>query len=32
MNEVYVEPNESVVTNEEFSEEEASGENMDEAL
>ena len=31
MNEVHVEPNESVVVNEEFSEEEASGEDMDEA-
>uniref|UniRef100_A0A2N9FAR2 HAT C-terminal dimerisation domain-containing protein n=2 Tax=Fagus sylvatica TaxID=28930 RepID=A0A2N9FAR2_FAGSY len=31
MNEVHVEPNESVVANEEFSEEEASGEDMDEA-
>ena len=31
MNEVHVEPNESVVENEEFSEEEASGEDMDEA-
>ena len=30
MNEVHVEPNESVVANEEFSEEEASGEDMDE--
>ena len=31
MNEVYVEPNESFVANEEFSEEEASSEDMDEA-
>jgi hypothetical protein len=31
MNEVHVEPNESVVANEEFSEEEASGEDMDKA-
>ena len=31
MNEVHVEPNESVVANEEFSEEETSGEEMDEA-
>uniref|UniRef100_A0A2N9HZM5 Uncharacterized protein n=1 Tax=Fagus sylvatica TaxID=28930 RepID=A0A2N9HZM5_FAGSY len=31
MNEVHVKPNESVVANEEFSEEEASGEDMDEA-
>jgi hypothetical protein len=31
MNEIHVEPNESVVANEEFSEEEASGEDMDEA-
>ena len=31
MNEVHVEPNESVVANEEFSEKEASGEDMDEA-
>uniref|UniRef100_A0A2N9EVA5 TTF-type domain-containing protein n=1 Tax=Fagus sylvatica TaxID=28930 RepID=A0A2N9EVA5_FAGSY len=31
MNEVHVEPNESVVANEEFSEEESSGEDMDEA-
>jgi hypothetical protein len=30
MNEVHVEPNESIVANEEFSEEEASGEDMDE--
>ena len=29
MNKVHVEPNESVVANEEFSEEEASGEDMD---
>ena len=29
MNEVHVEPNESVVVNEEFSEEEASGEDME---
>uniref|UniRef100_A0A2N9EKY1 Uncharacterized protein n=1 Tax=Fagus sylvatica TaxID=28930 RepID=A0A2N9EKY1_FAGSY len=31
MNEVHVEPNESVAANEEFSEEKASGEDMDEA-
>ena len=31
MNEIHVEPNESIVANEEFSEEEASGEDMDEA-
>jgi hypothetical protein len=31
MNEVYVESNESVIANEEFSEEEASGEDMNEA-
>ena len=31
MNEVHVEPNKSVIVNEEFSEEEASGEDMDEA-
>uniref|UniRef100_A0A2N9I489 Uncharacterized protein n=1 Tax=Fagus sylvatica TaxID=28930 RepID=A0A2N9I489_FAGSY len=31
MNEVHVEPNEHVVANEEFSEEEVSGEDMDEA-
>uniref|UniRef100_A0A2N9HAK8 Uncharacterized protein n=1 Tax=Fagus sylvatica TaxID=28930 RepID=A0A2N9HAK8_FAGSY len=31
MNEVHVEPNESVVANEKFREEEASGENMNEA-
>ena len=31
MNEVHVEPNESVVANEEFNEEEASGKGMDEA-
>ena len=31
MNEIHVEPNESVVANEEFSEEEASGKDMDEA-
>ena len=31
MNEVHVEPNKSVVANEEFSEEEVSGEDMDEA-
>jgi hypothetical protein len=31
MNEVHVEPNESVVANEEFSEEEVSGDDMDEA-
>jgi hypothetical protein len=31
MNEVYLKPNESIVANEEFSEEEASGEDMDEA-
>uniref|UniRef100_A0A2N9FXD5 DUF4371 domain-containing protein n=1 Tax=Fagus sylvatica TaxID=28930 RepID=A0A2N9FXD5_FAGSY len=31
MNEVHVEPNESVVANEEFSEEEASGKDMNEA-
>uniref|UniRef100_A0A2N9EZT0 TTF-type domain-containing protein n=1 Tax=Fagus sylvatica TaxID=28930 RepID=A0A2N9EZT0_FAGSY len=31
MNEIHVEPNENVVANEQFSEEEASGEDMDEA-